>query len=162
MEYSRRPTKSTPKENQLKVLNRIYQTYLVSTTHVMYCCHETTLTSGGLPLNTWWERVSSLKCPVTREGLFCMTWKCSIPLRGLQFVIYRRFTVLTLSHRPFANCIWSIWNMPKHVSFCKWPPGNISNAPSLSLPFMRRLWPSFRQKYLCWIDLPLWRQSKRR
>ena len=32
MEYSRRPTKSIPKENQLKILNKIYQTYLVSTT----------------------------------------------------------------------------------------------------------------------------------
>ena len=32
MEYSRRPTKSIPKENQLKPLNKIYQTYLVSTT----------------------------------------------------------------------------------------------------------------------------------
>ena len=34
MEYSRRPTKSIPKENQLKILNKIYQTYLVSTTLV--------------------------------------------------------------------------------------------------------------------------------
>ena len=33
MEYSRRPTKSIPKENQLKILNKIYQTYLVSTTY---------------------------------------------------------------------------------------------------------------------------------
>ena len=33
MEYSRRPTKSIPKENQLKILNKMYQTYLVSTTH---------------------------------------------------------------------------------------------------------------------------------
>ena len=33
MEYSRRPTKSIPKENQLKTLNKIYQTYLVSTTY---------------------------------------------------------------------------------------------------------------------------------
>ena len=32
MEYSRKPTKSIPKENQLKILNKIYQTYLVSTT----------------------------------------------------------------------------------------------------------------------------------
>ena len=32
MEYSRRPTKSIPKENQLKILNKIYQTYLVFTT----------------------------------------------------------------------------------------------------------------------------------
>ena len=35
MEYSRRPTKSIPKENQLKILNKIYQTYLVSTTDIM-------------------------------------------------------------------------------------------------------------------------------
>ena len=35
MEYSRRPTKSIPKENQLKILNKIYQTYLVSTTYVI-------------------------------------------------------------------------------------------------------------------------------
>ena len=34
MEYSRRPTKSIPKENQLKILNKIYQTYLVSTTYL--------------------------------------------------------------------------------------------------------------------------------
>ena len=33
MEYSRRPTKSIPKENQLKILNKIYQIYLVSTTY---------------------------------------------------------------------------------------------------------------------------------
>ena len=33
MEYSRRPTKSIPKENQLNILNKIYQTYLVSTTY---------------------------------------------------------------------------------------------------------------------------------
>ena len=32
MEYSRRPIKNIPKENQLKILNKIYQTYLVSTT----------------------------------------------------------------------------------------------------------------------------------
>ena len=32
MEYSRRPTKSIAKENQLKILNKIYQIYLVSTT----------------------------------------------------------------------------------------------------------------------------------
>ena len=37
MEYSRRPTKSIPKENQLKILNKIYQIYLVSTTIVMTC-----------------------------------------------------------------------------------------------------------------------------
>ena len=35
MEYSRRPTKGIPKENQLKILNKIYQTYLVSTTKTM-------------------------------------------------------------------------------------------------------------------------------
>ena len=35
MEYSCRPTKSIPKENQFKILNKIYQTYLVSTTKVM-------------------------------------------------------------------------------------------------------------------------------
>ena len=34
MEYSRSPTKSIPKENQLKILNKIYQTYLVSTTAI--------------------------------------------------------------------------------------------------------------------------------
>ena len=34
MEYSRRPTKSIPKENQLKILNKIYLTYLVSTTDI--------------------------------------------------------------------------------------------------------------------------------
>ena len=33
MEYSRRPTKGVPKENQLKILTKIYQTYLVSTTY---------------------------------------------------------------------------------------------------------------------------------
>ena len=33
MEYSRRPTKNIPKENQLKILNRIYQTYFVSPTY---------------------------------------------------------------------------------------------------------------------------------
>ena len=36
MEYSRRPTKSIPKENQLKILNKIYQTYLVSTTNCVF------------------------------------------------------------------------------------------------------------------------------
>ena len=36
MEYSRRPTKSIPKENQLKILNKIYQTYLVSTTILLW------------------------------------------------------------------------------------------------------------------------------
>ena len=35
MEYSRRPTKSILKENQLKTLNKIYQTYLVSTTSLI-------------------------------------------------------------------------------------------------------------------------------
>ena len=35
MEYSRRPTKSIPKENQLKILNKIYQIYLVSTTAII-------------------------------------------------------------------------------------------------------------------------------
>ena len=37
MEYSRRPTKNIPKENQLKILNKIYQTYLVSTTDGILC-----------------------------------------------------------------------------------------------------------------------------
>ena len=36
MEYSRRPTKSIPKENELKTLNKIYQTHLVSTTPSKY------------------------------------------------------------------------------------------------------------------------------
>ena len=38
MEYSRRPTKGIPKENQLKILNKIYQTYLVSTTLTNAAC----------------------------------------------------------------------------------------------------------------------------
>ena len=33
MEYSSRLTKSIPKENQLKILNKMYQTYLVSTAY---------------------------------------------------------------------------------------------------------------------------------
>ena len=36
MEYSRRPAKSIPTENQPKILNTIYQIYLVSTTVIIY------------------------------------------------------------------------------------------------------------------------------
>ena len=35
MEYSRRYTKNIPNENQSKILNKIYQIYLVSTTQTM-------------------------------------------------------------------------------------------------------------------------------
>ena len=35
MEYPRGPTKSISKENQSKILNKIYQTYLVSTPYIL-------------------------------------------------------------------------------------------------------------------------------
>ena len=61
MEYSRRPTKSIPKENQLKTLNKIYQTYLVSTT--MY-----------LSPASWQAIIIFIGCSRNQTPISCMQW----------------------------------------------------------------------------------------
>ena len=127
MEYSRRPTKSIPKENQLKILNKIYQTYLVSTTVPLpfistidllahpvnlhqVICHNTSFTIGQHWFRRWpmltWNVFSILSPTVSQwvKNIFCHrhnSIKYNVICVIWTLPSFRRFWFNTK-----ATCVW--------------------------------------------------------